>query len=103
MDAEPSRKSTVPVGVPALPDTVAVKVTLWPELEGFVDEASETTGFARDDDPTLNAYDAMAPTRGTLCGPALTVGASCASVANAWRVWGPEARPLKLAVYGPPP
>src|SRR5712691_7427873 len=44
MLAPPSRKVTVPVGVP-LPGgfavTVAVKVTLWPTTEGLTDEPSE--------------------------------------------------------------
>jgi hypothetical protein len=31
----PSRKVTVPVGVPARLVTVAVKVTDWPKVEGF--------------------------------------------------------------------
>ena len=31
----PSRKVTVPVGVPPGPVTVAVKVTDWPKVEGF--------------------------------------------------------------------
>ncbi|HEY6801271.1 MAG TPA: hypothetical protein VI121_11560, partial [Agromyces sp.] len=31
---------TVPVGVAAVPATVAVKVTLCPEADGFADEAS---------------------------------------------------------------
>ena len=38
---EPSSKVTVPVGVPLPGDTatiVAVKVTAWPETEGFADE-----------------------------------------------------------------
>jgi hypothetical protein len=29
---------TVPVGVPPLPDTVAVNVTVWPNVLGFADE-----------------------------------------------------------------
>ena len=40
IDEAPSRKSTVPVGVPELPDTVAVKVTLWAGSDGFTDETS---------------------------------------------------------------
>ena len=36
---EPSKKETVPVGVPeALATIVAVKVTDWPNVEGFADE-----------------------------------------------------------------
>src|SRR5438034_426928 len=35
---EPSLRSTVPVGVPAEPVTVAVKVTDCPKTEGFCDE-----------------------------------------------------------------
>ena len=37
----PSRKVTVPVGTPdpgAFAVTVAVKVTLWPEIDGLADE-----------------------------------------------------------------
>ena len=39
----PSRKVTVPVGVPApgaTGETVAVKVTDWPNTEGFADEVT---------------------------------------------------------------
>ena len=41
---EPSSKVTVPVGVPLPGDTgviVAVKVTAWPETEGFAEELTE--------------------------------------------------------------
>jgi len=37
----PSLKVTVPVGVPAPEDTVAVKTTVCPKVEGFWDEATE--------------------------------------------------------------
>jgi hypothetical protein len=43
--AAPSRKVTVPVGVPiagATAETVAVKVTDWPSDDGFLLEASPT-------------------------------------------------------------
>jgi len=36
----PSKNVTVPVGVPNVVDTVAVKVTLWPNVEGFNDEVT---------------------------------------------------------------
>ena len=36
----PSKNVTVPVGVPEAVDTVAVKVTLWPKVEGFKDEVT---------------------------------------------------------------
>ena len=41
MGLPPSRKVTVPVGVPVpggTGETVAVKVTDWPKIEGFCDE-----------------------------------------------------------------
>ena len=44
----PSRNVTVPVGVPvpgATGDTVAVKVTDWPEAEGFCDEVTVVVEF----------------------------------------------------------
>ena len=34
----PSKNVTVPVGVPDAVDTVAVKVTLWPNVEGLFDD-----------------------------------------------------------------
>jgi hypothetical protein len=37
----PSRKTTVPVGVPDEEVTVAVRVTDWPTTDGFGDEESE--------------------------------------------------------------
>jgi len=41
MEVAPSRKVTVPVGVPGEADeTVAVKVTFWPEDDGFAEEVS---------------------------------------------------------------
>ena len=42
----PLRNCTVPVGVPALPVTEAVKVMLAPAAAGLLDEASETDGSA---------------------------------------------------------
>src|SRR5579864_1836630 len=36
----PSKKSTVPVGVPDPPVTVAVKVTDWPNTLGLIDEVT---------------------------------------------------------------
>src|SRR5437667_3474247 len=36
----PSLKVTVPLGVPAPPLTVAVKVTDWPKTDGFCEEAT---------------------------------------------------------------
>jgi len=36
----PSKNVTVPVGVPDVDDTVAVKVTLWPNVDGFKDEVT---------------------------------------------------------------
>jgi hypothetical protein len=36
----PSRNATVPVGVPEVVVTVAVKVTVWPAVEGFSEEAT---------------------------------------------------------------
>ena len=42
MLAPPSKKDTVPVGVPAPPGaTVAVNVTGWPASDGFVEETTE--------------------------------------------------------------
>src|SRR5580765_8286179 len=46
IDEPPSRKSTVPVGAPELPDTVSVKVTLWLGSEGFTDETREVVESA---------------------------------------------------------
>src|SRR5215472_7917688 len=43
MGVPPSRKVTVPTGVPdpgATADTVAVKVTDWPKTDGFTDEVT---------------------------------------------------------------
>lgn len=42
VNAVPSRKVTVPVGTVVFPEgpfTVAVKVTAWPAVAGFTDEA----------------------------------------------------------------
>jgi hypothetical protein len=36
----PSKNVTVPVGVPEAVATVAVKVTLWPNVDGFKDEVT---------------------------------------------------------------
>ncbi len=36
----PSKNVTVPVGVPEVVVMVAVKVTLWPNVEGFKDEVT---------------------------------------------------------------
>jgi hypothetical protein len=47
--AAPSRKVTVPVGVPAPGETaltVAVKVTAWPVADGFTDEVTVVELFA---------------------------------------------------------
>jgi hypothetical protein len=38
---EPFLNVTVPVGVPPLEVTVAVKVTAWPDFDGLSDEVSE--------------------------------------------------------------
>ena len=43
----PSLKVTVPVGRPAVPLTVAVKVTLAPAVDGLADELSATPGLTR--------------------------------------------------------
>src|SRR6266536_6068306 len=40
--AAPSRKATVPVGVPAGELTVAVRVTGWPKTLGFTEEIAVT-------------------------------------------------------------
>lgn len=40
MDAGPSKKVTVPVGVPEALETVAVKVTLCPGIAGFAEEVT---------------------------------------------------------------
>ena len=50
IEAAPSRKSTVPVGAPADPETLAVNVTLCPAVEGFAEETTLTAGF------TLTAF-----------------------------------------------
>jgi len=45
----PSRNVTVPDGLPApgaTTVTVAVKVTLWPKVDGFADEATVVVVFA---------------------------------------------------------
>jgi hypothetical protein len=42
----PSRNCTVPVGVPLAPDTVAVKVTDWPLVDGFAEEVRATVATA---------------------------------------------------------
>ena len=39
-DVLPSKKVTVPVGVPLAPVTVAVNVTACPATDGFIDEAT---------------------------------------------------------------
>ncbi len=36
----PSKKVTLPVGVPDATETVAVKVTFWPTVDGFADEVT---------------------------------------------------------------
>jgi hypothetical protein len=59
IDVAPSRKFTVPVGTPADPEAVAVKVTLCPGVEGFADEASAREGFNLTD--WLNAADVVEP------------------------------------------
>ena len=42
-DLVPALNVTVPAGfIPVLPATVAVKVTAWPCVDGFCEEASET-------------------------------------------------------------
>ena len=46
IDTPPSRKLTVPVATPADPVTLAVKVTDWPAVDGFAEEARATAGFA---------------------------------------------------------
>jgi hypothetical protein len=43
---EPFLKVTVPVGVPPLEVTVAVKVTDWPEVDGFREEVTEVEEVA---------------------------------------------------------
>jgi len=48
----PSLKSTVPVAAPALPATLAVNVTAWPNAEGFAEDAIDTDGLAFSD-PTV--------------------------------------------------
>jgi hypothetical protein len=42
----PSTNSTFPVGVPAEDVTVAVKLTVFPDTDGFTEETSVTTGVA---------------------------------------------------------
>lgn len=42
----PSLKVTVPVGVPPVEETVAVKVTAVPKVDGFKDEMSAVEVFA---------------------------------------------------------
>ena len=45
----PSRKVTAPIGVPApgaIAETVAVKVTDWPNTDGFADEVTVVAVFA---------------------------------------------------------
>src|SRR5665213_1398887 len=44
MTLAPSTKSTVPVATPEPPVTLAVKVTPWPEADGFTEEARPTVG-----------------------------------------------------------
>jgi hypothetical protein len=47
MEVPPSKKVTVPVGVPPAPDTVAVNVTDCPKTDGFCDEVSVTDVVTR--------------------------------------------------------
>jgi len=57
----PSMNVTVPVGVPAVALTVAVKVTLWPLFEGLRDDVSVVVVLAltvcvRDDDVLVRKF-----------------------------------------------
>ena len=55
----PSEKVTTPVGVPGpLIDTVATKLTLWPEIEGLIDDVSVVLVLPL---PTLCISDPVLP------------------------------------------
>ena len=78
----PSRNATVPVGVPAEPVTVAVKVTLWPAADGFREDVTVVLVLA----PVatfLNRYAVIVPVRGLLPVPVIVDVESCPSVAKA--------------------
>ena len=77
----PSRKVTVPVGVPDDPETLAVNVTWLPAVLGLLEEASEIEGSTFGDD-TVKAYDAIVPMRGAEWAPVAS-GASWPSAAKA--------------------
>ena len=55
----PSRNVTVPVAAPAEPVMLAVKVTICPALDGFVEEASDTVVVARETPDTVKVYEAI--------------------------------------------
>lgn len=62
---EPSKKLTVPVGVPPFEATVAMNVTDWPNVEGFTEEVTEMEGV---DAVTITPW----PVNDTACGEALS-------------------------------
>jgi hypothetical protein len=82
MEVAPSRKLTVPVGLPVAPVTVAVKVTVCPAFEGLADETRlvvvEAVVAA-----LLNRYAVMVPLRGLLPVPVMLEVASSPSAAKA--------------------
>jgi hypothetical protein len=78
----PSRNVIVPVGVPAAAVTVAVKVKLWPAVDGFNEEVRVVLVLA----PVatfLNRYAVIVPVRGLLPVPVIVEVDSCPSVAKA--------------------
>ena len=77
---DPSRNVTVPVGVPLLLVTEAVKVTDWPTVDGFTEDATPTV--APEAAVTLKAYEVGLPNMGLLPLP-VSRGAMCASAAKA--------------------
>lgn len=82
----PSLKLTVPVGVPLEPETDALKVTGWPEVDGFCEEPSETVAVAFVAAVTVKAYCCTLPRIGAFAMSVLMLGPSRPLVAKAWRV-----------------
>src|SRR5690349_20729998 len=96
----PSRKVTVPVGVPGERlVTVAVNVMLVPAVT-VVAEDVRATAVGAPVGATLKVYEAIAPTSGLPLAPVFVEVASWPSVAKAYRTWVPlqsrGAVPLKL-------
>jgi hypothetical protein len=53
-DVPPSKKATVPLGVPEFVATVAVRVTAWPVVAGFGEGTSDVVVVAADGELTVS-------------------------------------------------